>query len=556
MARQQESYARHEATEEEVKELRHVVDSVPFIVWVALVANATERFTFYAVTTPWQNYIQNSADNIAVPGALGLGQATATNISSAFLFLSFLVPTIFAILSDTWLGRYKTLFLSYLLNFCGCLVLFITSLPVVKTQSTKVVGLGFAMILLALGTGGVKATASPFIGDQYAETAPQLIITKKGERVVTDRALTLQYIYNVSYWLTNIASLSLVASTYLEKLVGFWAAYLLPLCTVWTLVPLLLVFHKSFVKLRPQANVLPQASRVIMCSARHRFKWEAATAVYQSENYGRQVDWDDRFVFEIKRGLQACKVMACFVPFHLCMNQITNNLVSQAGQMKLGGIPNDTIQALNSIACVILGPVMQKMVYPIVRKFGFPFGPIARITWAFIMMSTSMAFAAGVQKLIYTKGPCYGHPLQCENTPNNVSVWVQTPVYFLLAFAEILGFTTLSEYSYSEAPKNMRSLVQAMAQLSSGAGSALGMAVSPLSKDPQILYLYAGLAVTMIIAAPTFWLTFRRYDEMETYKETQHSDAENSPVEGLMNPAIPEPVNTGEKEEGCVKISS
>lgn len=56
MARQQESYARHEATEEEVKELRHVVDSVPFIVWVALVANATERFTFYAVTTPWRAY--------------------------------------------------------------------------------------------------------------------------------------------------------------------------------------------------------------------------------------------------------------------------------------------------------------------------------------------------------------------------------------------------------------------------------------------------------------------------------------------------------------------
>ncbi|KAL7904102.1 PTR2 domain-containing protein [Trichoderma velutinum] len=556
MAREQVNHGRREATEEEVKELRHVVDSVPFIVWVALVANATERFTFYAVTTPWQNYMQNSADNVAIPGALGLGQAAATNISSAFLFLSFLVPTMFAILSDTWLGRYRTLCLSYFLNCCGCLVLLITSLPVVKTQITKVVGLGFAMVLLALGTGGVKATASPFIGDQYAETVPQLIVTKKGENVVTDRALTLQYIYNVSYWLTNIASLSLVASTYLEKLVGFWAAYLLPLCTVWILVPLLLVFHKSFIKLRPQANVLPQASRVIMCSARHRFKWEAATAVYQSENYGRQVDWDDRFVFEIKRGLQACKVMACFVPFHLCMNQITNNLVSQAGQMRLGGIPNDTIQALNSIACVLLGPVMQKMVYPIVRKFGFPFGPMARITWAFIMMSTSMAFAAGVQKLIYTRGPCYGHPLQCENAPNDVSVWVQTPVYFLLAFAEIVGFTTLSEYSYSEAPKNMRSLVQAMAQLSSGAGSALGMAVSPLSKDPQILYLYAGLAVTMIIAAPTFWLTFRRYDEIEAYKETQHNISENSPAEGLMNPATSDIEHTGEIGGGGVKKSN
>jgi POT family proton-dependent oligopeptide transporter len=56
------------------------------------------------------------------------------------------------------------------------------------------------MIILGIGTAGVKATASPFIGDQYAETAPQVITTKKGERVIADRALTLQYIYNVSYW--------------------------------------------------------------------------------------------------------------------------------------------------------------------------------------------------------------------------------------------------------------------------------------------------------------------------------------------------------------------
>ncbi|KAF9775760.1 hypothetical protein IL306_006115 [Fusarium sp. DS 682] len=266
-------------------------------------------------------------------------------------------------------------------------------------------------------------------------------MTKKGERVIADRALTLQYIYNVSYW-------------------------------------------------------------------------------------------------------------ACFVPFHLCMNQITNNLVSQAGQMKLGGIPNDTIQALNSIACVLLGPVMQRLVYPIVRSHGFVFGPIARITWAFIMMSTAMAYAAGVQKLIYTKGPCYDQPLKCEKSPNDVSVWIQAPVYFLLGFAEILGFTTLAEYSYSEAPRNMRSLVQAMAQLSSGAGSALGMAFSPLSKDPQILYLYTGLSVTMIITAPTFWGMFRGYDEKEAFEEARPIEDGSEPNREPSNTGVSEAVNTAEKERG------
>jgi hypothetical protein len=126
-------------------------------------------------------------------------------------------------------------------------------------------------------TGGIKATISPFIGpllldhqstftlwvlltfyligDQYSTMTPQLVITKTGERVVTDRMLTLQYIYNVFsclrfdrkivleltfiFTFTSIATLSLIASTYLEKEVGFWAAYLLPLCSVWIVVPLL-----------------------------------------------------------------------------------------------------------------------------------------------------------------------------------------------------------------------------------------------------------------------------------------------------------------------------
>lgn len=45
---------------------------------------------------------------------------------------------------------------------------------------------------------------------------------------------------------TNIASLSLIASTYLEKEVSFWAAYLLPLSTVWMLIPLMLFWQKEF----------------------------------------------------------------------------------------------------------------------------------------------------------------------------------------------------------------------------------------------------------------------------------------------------------------------
>ncbi|KAI9035749.1 oligopeptide transporter [Aspergillus affinis] len=410
MNTQETERERRDATEDEVNILPHVVDSIPFIVWIALVAGTSERFTFYAVSAPWKNYIQNDRDSTAVPGVLGLGQRTATNISSAFFFFSFLAPAV----------RY------------------------------------------------------PFGRDQYTTSAPQLVVTKRGERVIADRTLTLQYIYNIFYWLTNIGSLSLIASTFLEKEVGFWAAYLLPLCSVRVSIHLLLFRQRSYVKITPQGNVLPQAAKVLAYSARERFRLEAAKPAFQAEKYGRSVPWVNQFVSEIKRGLVACKVMACFVPFYLCMNQITNNLVSQAGQMQLGAIPNDTIQALTPIAYVLLGPIIQKLLYPGLQNQGIAFG-----------------------------------------TPNNISVWAQAPVYFLPAFAETLGFTTLSEYSYSKAPKDMRSLVQALRQVTVGVGSALGIALSAVAVDPKVMYMYTGLAATMIVVAPGFWAAFRRYDRID-----------------------------------------
>jgi POT family proton-dependent oligopeptide transporter len=134
---QQES--RRDATEEDIEQFRHVVDTIPRAVWVALAVGASERFTYYAVSAPWrkftcrasaemprdhaltaitvfgliENYLQNKP-GLVVPGELGLGQATATNIYNAYYFFSFLTPLLFAILSDACLGRFKTLALSSL----------------------------------------------------------------------------------------------------------------------------------------------------------------------------------------------------------------------------------------------------------------------------------------------------------------------------------------------------------------------------------------------------------------------------------------------------------
>ena len=209
-----------------------------------------------------------------------------------------------------------------------------------------------------------------------------------------------------------------------------------------------------------------------------------------------------------------------FVFFFLCYNQISNNLVSQAGQMQLHGIPNDMILSLNCLACIILGPLLQKCLYPFLARQRILFGPIARVMVAFFVMGLSMAYAAGVQQLIYSHGPCFQMPLACPESdrgriPNAVNVFVQTPMYFILAVAEILGFVSMSEYAYNKAPKNMKTLVQALTQLTAGIAAAIGMAISPAARDPHLVIFYASLAGATVSVTVPFWCLFRKYDRID-----------------------------------------
>lgn len=380
------------------------------------------------------------------------------------------------------------------------------------------------MFLIGIGLGGVRSAISPFTGDQYPISAPRVSTTTKGEQVIIDRTLTLQYIYNVSYWLLNIAALSILPSTYLEKNYGFWTANLLAFGAFLIIPVLLFVYRKDFVRSPVQGNVLVDATRVLLLTTRHKFRMDSARPQYQRENHNREVPWSDDFVTEIQIGLLACRVMAWFILFYLGINQMSNNLISQAGQMQLTRIPNDAIQIINPIACIILGPLIQHLLFPTLARYHIAFGPIARMGVALLFMSASMAYAAVTQRLIYKQAPCFDHPLYCSaaqisdsttSRPNNIKVWVQIPVYVLMAVAEILGFATLSEYSYSKAPRHLKTVVQAARQITAAVAYALGMAISPLSRDPTVLWLYVGMAVGLFMTGLIFWTHMGHYDKVD-----------------------------------------
>ncbi|KAF7949336.1 uncharacterized protein EAE97_002845 [Botrytis byssoidea] len=519
----QESLPR-DATKEEIETLNHESDKIPFTAWLLAFTGAAAQLARFGITVAWQNYLQNPPGDEALPGALDLGESKATIIQNAFLFFQYLTPMPFALLSDAWLGRYKTMLFSLGLMVVGYTVLFVTALPSSLEHKAGLGGLIATMILTGLGQGGLSAVMYPFIGDQIPETNPTIKRNSKGKLVVTDRKLAIQYIFSGYYWMVNIAALSSIPTTFMEKYIGFWAAFLLPTCVlVVTIIPVI-VWNERLVKLPPQGNILPQAGRVLLIATRSKFRLSAADPHYQIQHYNHSVTWNSSFIDEIRRGLKSCRVIISFVIFWLCYNQTANNLISQAGQMQSPGVSNDTIQSLNAIACIIMGPLIQYTLSYFQRR-KIPLGPILRMTIGFSFIAAGIGYAAGLQQLIYSRGPCYHYPLECvaARNPqdsaqninvqaNNVSVWLQTPLQFLLAIGEILCLVSLSEYTYTEAPTNLKALVQAFQAVAAALGAAIGIGLGPVSRNPWLVIMFACLAGTMVITAVGFWVLFRGHD--------------------------------------------
>ena len=74
-------------TEEELATLRKVSDKLPWSAWSVSCCSARRAFTYYGVTGPFQNYMQNERGGLR-PGAIGLGQQSA---SALFLLFPVLV---------------------------------------------------------------------------------------------------------------------------------------------------------------------------------------------------------------------------------------------------------------------------------------------------------------------------------------------------------------------------------------------------------------------------------------------------------------------------------
>lgn len=188
--------------------------------------------------------------------------------------------------------------------------------------------------------------------------------------------------------------------------------------------------------------------------------------------------------------------------------------------MQLNGVPNDLIQNLNPISIVILIPILDRFVYPGLRRLGFNFTPVKRMAAGFFISALSMVAAAVMQYYIYTMSPCgYYTTTRLEEGEENctapINVWAQCLPYVLVGISEIFTNTTSLEYAYSKAPENMRSMIMAFNLAMSAISAALGQAFTPLAGDPNWIWNYGCVSIIAAVGGAAFWWCFKDLDAAE-----------------------------------------
>ncbi|KAJ7106533.1 peptide transporter PTR2B [Mycena epipterygia] len=537
-------------TQHELTTLRHVRDKIPWQAFSVATVEFAERWTYYGTTNIYNNYIRAPLPpgsrngsvlpanrSIGVAGALGMGQERTFAVRTFNSFFVYVTPFIGAILADTKWGRYKTICVFTIVIFLGHIILVGSATPSSLEHPTTALGLLIlAIFVMAVGAGSIKSNVGPMIAEQYTgkmrkETLPS------GEIVIVSPSITIQSIYLYFYMAINFGSTAAISASFLARDNGFWVAFLVPTC-IFALVPIVLYFcRNSFVKTPPRGSIILETFRVIgVCigaqwtlnpialyrGLKSATFWDAARpSSYKGGELPAKITWDDEFVGEVHRTLSACKVFLFFPIFWLCYSQIDGNLGTVAAGMTLKGTPNDLIQNLNPISIIILIPVFEQLIYPLLRKRGINFTPIKRITAGFLVAGLAMVYAAVLEKYLYDTSPCPDHqPSACISPDGNplaspINVWVVSGPYILVGIAEIFASITSLEYAYTKAPVRMKSVVSAFAQLQTALASALNFALVDVNVEDKFQWLFASFGITATIFAGVFYWTFRDLDRAE-----------------------------------------
>lgn len=541
-------------TEEEKATLRRVAGKMPSTTYWLCAVEFAERASYYGCNQVYKNFIRaplptgvnGPGTGATYPGsdftagALGKGSAVASAVTESFKFLAYALPIFFGWLADTKYGRFRMICQGVAICGVAHIIMIISALPPVLQSGNAFGPFAFSLYLLAVGAAQFKPNISPTLIDQSPHKKAHIITDAKGEKVIVDPEESINSVMLWFYLLINVGAVFGIPTTYLAKLVGYWAAYLIPTILYLMLPPLLWYLNPRLIKQPPGGSDLGNVFKVLgdifahgglKMIGRAGFWDLGKPSVRRAAGSTKEYTYDDSFVADVKRTFQACAIFS-FAPIW----QVNDyGLGAAANALTAGldtkGLPNDLFDNLNSVSIVVLIPFMNHIVYPFLRKKGIKWGSISRITFGFALGTIGSIGYGLLQYYVYQTSPCGYNASTCtERTPAGEPALSPIP-YPLYAIPVIIGaisevFVNVSLYgmAYAMAPKNMKGLVASLNLFSSAIAAILGLAAAPAIKDPNLVWVFFGPTIAGGVLTVIFWFLFKELDDEEFVLNTDFKD--------------------------------
>ncbi len=482
-----------------------------------IIANeGCERFSFYGMRNILTPFLITTL-LMFLPEDMRTGEAK--HVFHTFVIGVYFFPLLGGWLADRYFGKYNTVFWLSLVYCAGhaCLAIF----------EDNVNGFYFGLFLIALGSGGIKPLVASFVGDQFDQT------NKDKAKVVFD----------AFYWIINFGS--------------FFASLLMPLLLrdygpAWAFgVPGILMFiatmvfwsgKKKYVHVppsppnphsfmqvaktallakapgqgRPGLNVALIGAAGAVVSLAMSVQWGfvigACTALVLLMAFGgigasMQLDrarglHPQEAVDGVRAVLRILIVFALVTPFWSLFDQKASTWIVQANamttQVSFLGWSFDVIpaqmQALNPLLVMILIPVNNLLLFPMLRKLGIEPSPLRRMTAGIVLSAAAWIVVGNLQVALDAGDP--------------VSIAWQIAPYALLTLGEVLVSATGLEFAYSQAPASMKGVIMALWYLAVTVGNLWVLIVNASVKNESVVGYIEGTGMGVMAAQMYFFAGF------------------------------------------------
>lgn len=383
---------------------------------------AAERFSFYGMRTILVVFMVQYLHLLDGSGGSGMSNNQAVANYHQFASWVYFTPFLGALIADVFLGKYRTILCLSIVYCLGH-----AALACMGSYGNSPQWLFAGLLLICLGSGGIKPCVSAHVGDQFGKNNHHLI----------------SRIYNWFYFSINFGSFfSTLLTPWLLKHWGPHWAFGVP-------------------------GVLMAIATFMFWMGRNRFVHIPPSGFgFFKEAFSRD-------------GLVALgKLIPLFTfiaVFWSLYDQTGSSWVLQAEQMNLKflGITwlESQIQAVNPILILVYIPLFTFVIYPWINRI-FPLTPLRKIGLGMILMTASFGLTTLIQTWIDA-----GH---------RPSVGWQIGAYVIITASEIMVSIVGLEFAYTQSPKAMKSLVMSLFLLSVWVGNQFTAQVNHFIAIPSI----------------------------------------------------------------------